>query len=182
MKNALKNRRIAGIIAFAALIVIACLAACDIALGEKGDRQDTTKAEPTDFTYTDEGNTITITGYQGRSNSLKIPATLNKKPVTRITDRAFSGNARITGVTIPDSITSVEEGTFQGCTSLASVTIGSGVTSIGEKAFEGCTSLANITIPNSVTSIGAAAFHYCTSLTSITIPNSVTIALNDSCA
>ena len=67
--------------------------------------------------------------------------------VTEIAASAFTGgyNAKVTSVTIPDS-----------------------VTTIGASAFYNC-KLTYVTIPSSVTSIGYQAFKYCTGLTGVTV-------------
>ena len=75
---------------------------------------------------------------------------------------------------IPSGVTKIAYGAFSGCARLAGVTIPSGVTDIGMHTFEYCYGLTNITIPSSVIDIGYGAFFYCDSLTSITIPSSVT--------
>jgi alpha-tubulin suppressor-like RCC1 family protein len=150
------------------------------------------------FTYTDNGTTISITGYvTWPTGAVVIPSTINSKPVTSIESQAFSGRSSMTSITIPTGVTSIGNAAFYGCSSLNSVTIPSSVTSIeglafyncsgltsitipawvtsiGHKAFYGCSGLTSIIIPASVTSIGSEAFYGCSSLTSVTIPSSVT--------
>ena len=64
---------------------------------------------------------ITITGYQGMaSGALKIPATIDGKPVVAIGERAFIGNQGITSVTIPESVTQIGQWAFGVCTGLTS--------------------------------------------------------------
>ena len=105
----------------------------------------------------------------------------------RINERAFSGCANLTAITIPDSVTSIGSGAFYGCTGLKDVYI----TDIGKWCgicFEDWTAtplnyahnlyldgtlITNLVIPNGVTSIGGYAFYDCTGLTSITIPDGV---------
>jgi len=65
---------------------------------------------------------------------------------TSIGDSAFRSFARLTSVTIPDSVTSIGERAFYYCTGLTSITIPDSVTSIGEYAFEGCTGLTAVYI------------------------------------
>ena len=93
--------------------------------------------------------------------------------VARIDDKAFDGCARLTSITIPDSVTSIGNYAFCNCSNLTSITLPDSVTSIGQDAFS-CTKLTSITLPDSVTSISEGTFGGCTKLTSITIPDSVT--------
>ena len=131
-----------------------------------------------DFEYTLNGNSITITRYKGNSKNVVIPSVIEGRSVTAISctgpDGTFwSGWDNVTSVTIPNSVTIIGERAFYGC-ELTSVTIPNSVTSIGDYAFVLSGKLTLINIPNSVTSIGQNAFNNCPNLTSITIPNSVT--------
>lgn len=145
------------------------------------------------FNYTVNGNSITITGYTGSGGVVSIPADITfvsgydtndnpiytTLPVTSIGPGAFELNTALTSITIPDTVTSIQGvnaygyGVFFGCTNLTSVHIGNSVSFIGEAAFDD-TGLTSLTIPNSVTSIGEYAFSQCFYLSSVTIPNSVT--------
>lgn len=98
-----------------------------------------------DFTYTDNGTTITIDGYSGIGGFVDIPADIVGKPVTEIDDYAF-GFADLTSVAIPSS-----------------------VIHIGEYAFGYCGGLTDVTIPASVSSFGRAPFGACAALTSIVV-------------
>lgn len=133
------------------------------------------------FTYTTNGSTITVTGYQGT-----IPSAL----------------------TISNFVTSIEAGAFDNSSTLASVAIGSNVTSIGENPFLACSKLAgitvsaqntnfssangvlfnksgttllvypagggkNYTVSNGVTNITALAFQQCDTVTNVILPASV---------
>ena len=127
-----------------------------------------------DFTYTNTGIAITITGYTGPGGVVTIPDIIDLLPVTRIGDSAFYSCTNLTSVVIPDSVTNIGDSAFGGCTRLTSVTIPNSVTSMGGGAFYFCSSLTNVTIGTNVTGIGENAFAWCTSLTSVTIPGSVT--------
>jgi hypothetical protein len=82
---------------------------------------------------------------------------------------AFDGCARLTGVTIPNSVISIGARALSGCSSLGNITIPAGVTNIGDGAFSDCTTLTSVIIPNNVTSIGESAFSGCTSLVAIAV-------------
>ncbi len=126
-----------------------------------------------DFTYTDNGASVTIDGCNGGASAcpatLTIPASIGGDPVTSIGASAFLNASGVTSVTIPSSVTSIGASAFKGATSLRAVTFAgtSQLTSIGASVFEGATSLTSITIPSTVTSIGASAFKGATSLTSV---------------
>ena len=127
------------------------------------------------------------------SGDITIPATLGGLPVVSIGDWAFVDCAKLTSVTIPDTVTNIGDGAFQGCDDMADengfvivrgvlhhyndkddhVTIPSGVTRIGSRAFEGC-DVESVTIPETITSIGSGAFRECKYLESCDVPASVT--------
>ncbi len=128
-----------------------------------------------DFSYTDNGTTITITGYPtSAEGEVVIPETIVSKPVTSIGDFAFFNCAGVTSVTISPGMTSIGTSAFAFCTSLAEVQLPVGVTTIGSSAFVRCIALTSVTIPSGVNSIGARAFADCSSLVSVAIPSSVT--------
>lgn len=100
------------------------------------------------FTYSDDGTSISITGYPSDAvGTDTIPAAIEGKPVTRIGDYAFYGCVGLQSVTIPTSVTSIGTEAFYGCTGLyKSFSIPSGVTSIGGNVFAGCSNLASISV------------------------------------
>jgi hypothetical protein len=72
---------------------------------------------------------VDITGYEGQSQTVKIPAKIDGKQVTTIGQSAFTEN-QLTSVTIPNSVTTIWSGAFEG-NQLTSVTIGANVNSRG---------------------------------------------------
>ena len=120
------------------------------------------------------------------SGDLEIPSKVyvgsTELTVTSVGDRALSGNAGLTSVTIPEGVTSIGNYAFYDCSGLTSITIPEGVAGIGNYAFAGCNNLTSVTIPSGVTSIGDGTFRNCNNLTSVTIPSSVTSIGNDTFA
>ena len=121
-----------------------------------------------------DGNSVTITGYNGSGGDVTIPDTIDGKNVTAIGNSVFSNCTALTGLTISGKVVYIGEYAFSGCTNLANLSLPYSITTINDKAFYGCTNLANFTIPEGITSIGESAFEGCTRLTSITIPDSAT--------
>lgn len=89
------------------------------------------------FTYRVENGKAIVTGYEGRSNLVTVPTTLDGYPVIAIGERAFEGQ-NLAAVTLPDGLEAVGWFAFYGCTGLMDVTIPPSVTSIGYAVFDGC--------------------------------------------
>jgi hypothetical protein len=100
----------------------------------------------TNWTWTSDGNEITLTGYTG-PNDVVAPDMLDGLPVTKIGEAAFSPEYRGSDVT-----------SFDG---------GSRITTIGARAFEACSYLANVFAP-SVLVVSHDAFFDCDALVSVT--------------
>lgn len=129
-----------------------------------------------DFTFTDNGDSITITDYPDTATGeVVIPASINAKPVTTIGVRAFQGCDLLTRVSIPNSVTRIENQAFAGCSFLDSVVIGESVTYIGGNAFAECIRLQGVRIPDSVTTIASGAFSFCYWLDDVELGSGVTL-------
>ena len=87
------------------------------------------------FAFSEDGQTVSITGFDGSRSVVEIPQTYGGAKVTSIASGAFRGQTMITDVIIPE-----------------------GVTYIGREAFAGCSALVNVQIPTSVTQVGANLF------------------------
>ncbi|NOU35580.1 MAG: leucine-rich repeat domain-containing protein [Kiritimatiellaceae bacterium] len=130
-------------------------------------------AENSDYYYTTNSGTITITQYIGTNEVVIVPATINGLPVTDIGNYAFQYYGVMTDLTIPDSVVNIGTEAFYGCGFLTRLVIGQSVVSIGESAFNRCDNLPILDIPDSVTSIGFSAFYYCNALTNATVGSGV---------
>lgn len=95
--------------------------------------------------YSDNGNSVTITGSDNSLTDIVIPEEIDGKKVTAIS--GIGGN--VTSLVLPDTLESIENATFKNCVYLESIYIPASVTSIGKGAFENCMSLSNIQISNS---------------------------------
>lgn len=89
-----------------------------------------------DFSYEIVNEQVVITGYNGTSSKIKIPAEIDGKSVVKIEHNAFKDNKTLTSVTISE-----------------------GVEDIGNSAFENCTKLSTITLPTTITHIGKNAIY-----------------------
>jgi hypothetical protein len=89
-----------------------------------------------------DGNSVRITGYNGRDTTVTIPARLQNLPVTEIGDGAFREKG-LTTVTIPNSVTAIGQRAFAG-NRLTSVNLPTSVATVADNAFEGN---QNISIP-----------------------------------
>ena len=131
-------------------------------------------APESDFEYSVDNGTATITKYKGAGGAVEIPATLGGYPVKAMGMHAFAECTSLKSVSMPESMTSIGNGAFAGCTGLESVELPAGLKSIGENVFYSCTSLTSVVIPDKVTSIGSLAFFGCLKLESITVPAGIT--------
>lgn len=120
-----------------------------------------------------DSESVTITGYAGgdAKHVLKIPATLDKKTVVGISEKAFKDCNSITGIEFPATMTTIGRYAFANCALISSLTIPASITSIGESAFYGCTALATLDLSaTTLTEIPTYAFGNCDALTSVSIP------------
>lgn len=110
------------------------------------------------LTYSvNDDNTVTIIGYTGSAEDIRIPETLGGYKVSAIADNAFNGNTDIISVYIPKTVQTIGARAFEGCSALVQVTFCEGLETVGEYAF-GDTALTNVTLPASLNDIGERAF------------------------
>lgn len=142
--------------------------------------------EATNFTYTINNGTVTITGYSGPRGAAAIPSTIQGLQVTSIGDYAFYFNSNLTSILIPSAVTNIGIGVFAHCTNLTAIVVDTNnpaytsVTGVlldrSQTTLLTCPSgkAGSFAIPNGVTDIAESAFDSCYNLTNVTIPNSVT--------
>jgi hypothetical protein len=126
-------------------------------------------ASATNWTWTSDGNEITLTGYTG-PNDVVVPDMLDGLPVTgfgTVFSPALAGTA-ITSISEGLNIASIANNAFRNCTSLTNATLY--VSTIAAGAFYGCSALVDVQLPNAKafpTLVGSSyAFRDCPSLTS----------------
>ncbi len=127
------------------------------------------------FTYTDNGGTITIDDFNRMTKGdIVVPATINGKPVTEIGPSAFFACRRITSITLPEFVTRIGKAAFSVCDKMQSVNIPAGVTAIEDETFYSCRALEQLDLPAGITHIGQSAFLSCSGLKSFVLPPLVT--------
>lgn len=118
------------------------------------------------FLWENNYSEISITGYQGPSNRLEIPQSINQKPVTKISANAFENFEALEEVVIPGSVKTIER-SFNGCRGLKKLVIEEGVERM-PYAFLYCTSLQEVVIPSTVTNL-TVTFKGCRALEKVEI-------------
>ena len=117
------------------------------------------------WTYSVDGDNITITDAEGCGETVVVPGTIAEKTVTTLSG-TFSNNTTIKNVTVPTSVTSIGYNTFSGCTRLLHIEGLSNCTEIGSSAFSSCTYLKTVDLSECITIMGCA-FWGCSQLTNI---------------
>ncbi len=72
----------------------------------------------TDFTFTLDTKGATLVEYHGSAVDVRVPATVEGKPVVKIGDEAFRDQDKLKTLILPDSVTVFGENVLTGCTSL----------------------------------------------------------------
>ena len=76
--------------------------------------------------------------FDGKTANVTVPERVGAVPVKKIGKEAFSGNATLTGVALPEGVESIGDRAFANNAWLVSVAIPKSVTAIGEQVFEDC--------------------------------------------
>lgn len=89
------------------------------------------------FSFSEDGQTVSVTGFDGSRSIVEIPQTYSGAKVTSIATGAFRGQTMITDVIIPEGVTYIGREAFAGCSALVHVQIPTTVTQVGANLFEG---------------------------------------------
>ena len=89
------------------------------------------------FSFSEDGQTVSVTGFDGSRSVVEIPQTYGGAKVTSIAPGAFRGQTMITDVSIPEGVTYIGREAFAGCSALVHVQIPTSVTQVGANLFEG---------------------------------------------
>ena len=113
-----------------------------------------------DFDFTNNGSTITISAYSGTGDRVIIPHFINGLPVTAIGDRAFQRKILDpASLCLPPFLESIGTEAFAMCSGLTgSVEIPPTVATIGEGAFYGCSRLDEVRFLGDAPKTGPSIF------------------------
>ena len=153
-------------------ILCICAVMCAVILFGTVDAKADTYGDY-EYTVNDDGNTVTITKYNGSATDLTVPYSINGKKVTAIGDYAFYWRSSLVTVKLPSGLLDIQQYAFAICENMSQITLPSGLSFIGDYAFYKCESLTSITLPSSLKSIGGRAFWDCKVLSKLIIPANV---------
>ena len=126
-----------------------------------------------DYEYVVTQKTVEIEKYLGKESQLVVPKKLSGYPVVSIGNQAFSKNAAVKKVVLPDSIQKLGVSAFAGCKNLGEVVVSEGLSMIRSYCFSNCSALTRIELPKSLTTIYKNAFQNCISLKEIKLPRRI---------
>ena len=81
-------------------------------------RSAVTEEDPGLFSFEDSGDGLTLTAYSGSASRIRVPATIEDKPVRGLACGVFSGLSDLTVLILPGTLTDLEERCLEGCDSL----------------------------------------------------------------
>jgi len=110
----------------------------------EGLHYDAHTANDKGFYFRINGQNCKLTNYKGSASDVRIPDTINGKPVKEIRTRAFAGK-QIKSVVFPKDLLRIGEEAFQGC-ALEKIELPARIESIAQNAFGGCEKLAEVTL------------------------------------
>ncbi len=106
---------------------------------------------------------IEIVSYNGTSEIVRIPKTINGMEVKRIGERSFEGNSAIKIIIMPGTVSDIGNRAFYKCRHLKQVRLSRKIAVLPEEVFAE-TGLEEVVIPKNVSVIQQNAFAYCDKL------------------
>lgn len=139
---------------------------------------DKQSLEMFEFEHNGDGYTIWAKD-DNLSGDVVIPETFKKKPITEISEYAFSNCDNIDSITMPDTIISIGKYAFKNCTGMKEIKLSSNLETIGIGVFVNCENLTSIKLPDSVCEIemefwNTATFENCDALRNVYIGRGIT--------
>ena len=134
----------------------------------------------TDFTYTlDENGVASISGYEGSSTRITIPAVIDGHPIREIGYACFQQSPDLESVIIPEGVREISMYAFAECPQLKEVSLPQSLRTIDNNAFMS-SGLLTVRIPDGVNKIGDYIFANCNDLKEAWLPSSSEI-IEDNC-
>lgn len=185
------GKRITGIAVSAMMLLSAAMPAAQTVMQETGITLTAFAAEnPSDmvqnpsryFEFSADENypgQIKITRFIGNNSVIRIPGTINGKPVSRIDCNwrtpfiaSESCRSQLRQVIIDYNLKEIGDCAFGSCRNLQTINIPSSVTTIASNAFASCTGLQNVSFGRYMSDIPSRLFNDCTNLTNADSVNS----------
>lgn len=101
-------------------------------------------SDPADFTWSQNPEGMTVTGYHGADSTVVIPARVDGTPVTAVADGAFDG-CSAEAVVFPPSMRDIAPGAFQDC-ALERATLFDSIRTVSDSSFTRCPDLKTLYI------------------------------------
>ncbi len=121
------------------------------------------------ITFSDKNNLKIIN--QNAFENCALEGTLDLSSIHIISDYAFAGNQKLTGVKTGDTLISIGSYAFAGCKKLSDITITAGKVKYGTYAFTGCEAIKEFTVNSAVLPEGM--FYECDNMEKVTIGEEV---------
>ena len=143
----------------ACLLPLGCAAGC---ASEEGSTETVETTQPEQkFLYEIQDGAATITGFDlapSEGYTLKLPESIEGKPVETIGENAFSGAVRIGSPLLPANLRRISDSAFSG-SDISDLKISQyELLNIGQNAFRDCAQLENVNAMNSTVFFGAHSF------------------------
>ncbi len=129
-----------------------------------------------EWSYLFESGGVKICSYLGTDTEVRIPDTIEERPVTVIAEKCFAENDQLTRIIFPTYLKKIERWAFSGCCNLkGDLVLPEGLEEIGGNAFFGCCVAEKLVLPSTLKSMGQHAFSCCENLSGdVVIPEGIT--------